>query len=360
MNRAGAETALMNWFRAFDRNDIQMDFLVHRLEPGDYDDEIRDLGGRIFHLPVYTGLNGLSYRKAVRFLLDEHPEWKVVHGHIGSCASLYLKEARKLGRITIAHSHNTRGPLTPSQLVFECLSVPTRMIADEFIGCSLQAGRDRFGSRIVNSPHYHTLPNGIFVRDYVNSVELHEAAKKQQGWQGRTVLGNVSRLTQQKNHMFLLEVFAEYLRRDPTALLVLVGEGDLRKQIEDKAQLLEISNSVVFYGLTDDVASVLRAFDVFVMPSLYEGLPVATVECQAAGIPMIISDGVPSEAMLTTAAVQVPLSASCEVWCGAISSSLERGNNYSHGPQQVVDAGFDVESSSAWLSTYYHRLAELV
>ncbi len=358
MDRAGAESAIMNWYRQQDRDDIQFDFMVADPEPGAFEPEISELGGRVYRVQPFTGLNGMSYRKEVRRLLEDHPEWEIVHGHLGSSASRYLKEARSQGRIAIAHSHNTWGPLTPEEILFRGLAIPVRVVAQDFIGCSDQAGLDRFGQKIFHGPHYATLANGVDIERYANSEERHQAAKEAQGWQGRTVVGNVSRLTAQKNHPFLLQAFKEYLALDPTALLVLVGKGEDWEALEAMARELGIDGSVVFFGPTSDVPSVLKAFDIFVMPSLYEGLPVASVEAQAAGVPLLISDGVPKEALLVPQATQKALAEGPEAWARTMRALVERGPYWQSGPQDVRKAGFDVRESAAWLASHYHELQE--
>lgn len=147
MDFAGTENAVMNWYRHQDHSDIQFDFLVHADDPGAFDEEIRSLGGRIFRVPAFNGLNGVAYCKAVRSLLAEHPEWEVIHGHIGSTASRYLGEARNAGRVTIAHSHNTNGPVSPSELPFRFLSAPTRRVARDFLAAQTRPELIVLGSR---------------------------------------------------------------------------------------------------------------------------------------------------------------------------------------------------------------------
>ena len=140
MDRGGAETMVMNLYRAMDRDKVQFDFLVHEQREGDYDAEIRRMGGRFFRVPRFTGANIGAYRKQVRALFAEHPEWRVVHGHIGSCAPVYLSEAKRAGAFAIAHSHaqNYEGGL--AGLAFNLVAHPVRRVADYFMACSREAG----------------------------------------------------------------------------------------------------------------------------------------------------------------------------------------------------------------------------
>ena len=141
MDRGGAETMIMNLYRAIDRTKVQFDFLVHEQRVCDYDEEIKDLGGEVFRgLPRFKVVNYSTYRDECRDFFSRHSEHPVVHGHIGSCAPVYLREAKRQGRVTIAHSHSQKFPLSVTELGFRALAYPVRRVADNFIACSMEAG----------------------------------------------------------------------------------------------------------------------------------------------------------------------------------------------------------------------------
>ncbi len=357
MDRAGAETMIMNLYRAIDRQRVQFDFLVHEMRECDYDGEIEELGGRIYRLPRFNGVNALTYAGGARSLIASHPEWRVVHGHIGSSAALYLTAAKKEGRAAVAHSHAQHFPLSVGQLGFRAVSYPTRFVADEFLACSRQAGIDRFGTKVVEGDRFHVLKNGIDVERYECSLAQRCAAKRAFGWGEGPVIGHVGRLTPVKNHEFLLKVFSNIRQRRPGAKLVLVGRGECEPELRALASRLGMEGSVVFYGMTDDVASVLKAFDAFVFPSYKEGLGMAAVEAQAAGVPVVLSEGVSPEAVISSRAVRLPLSAGTEVWADTALAFMEDEPDRLASAEQVRQSGFDVADSAAWLSDFYERLA---
>ena len=161
MDRGGAETMIINLYRAMDRSDLQFDFLVHEQREGDYDAEIRRLGGRLYRLPRFTGINERAYRRQCRLLFAQHPEWAVVHGHIGSSAPIYLSEAKRAGCFAIAHSHAQNYQTGLAGLAFNMVSHPVRRVADYFMACSREAGLDRFGRNLVDSDRFSIVTNGI-------------------------------------------------------------------------------------------------------------------------------------------------------------------------------------------------------
>lgn len=356
MDRAGTETMIMNLYRSFDRERYQFDFLVHEERACDYDGEIEQLGGRLYRLPRFNGINAWSYGRAARALLAEHPEWAIVHGHIGSSAALYLREARRLGRKTVAHSHAQHFPLSAGEVAFRVASYPTRFIADEFLACSQTAGLDRFGKGVVAGPHFHGLKNGIAVERYTCDETAHEEAKRRLGLGAGPIIGHVGRLTAVKNHDFLLEVFGLLLQRAPGARLVLVGRGEREDELRSLVAERGLADAVIFYGVTDDVASVLKGMDGFVFPSHREGLPVALVEAQASGVPCLMSTGVSPEALMGSSAMRLPLDAGATRWAEALVGLLAAESRRGEGAVQVREAGFDIEESSRWLMGFYDDL----
>lgn len=359
MDRGGAETMVMNLYRAMDRERVQFDFLVHEQREGDYDAEIVSLGGRIFRAPRYNGVNGIAYRRCIRSLFANHPEWRVVHGHIGSCAPLYLSEAKRVGAFAIAHSHAQNYGNGLSGMAFNIAAHPVRRIADYFMACSKEAGLDRFGSSIVEGNRFAIVPNGIDVASYACDERVHVEAKADYGLAGRPVVCHTGRLIPVKNHEFLLEVFARVVQSFPNAVLLLAGRGDLEESIRARVDELGLKKAVFFLGVVDDVPYLLRAADVFVFPSVKEGLPLAVVEAQAAGLPTVISTGVPKFAVVSDRACRMSLSAGAEAWAGKCIEMLHlaQSTERSDACEQVREHGFDAASTSVRLASFYEAVA---
>lgn len=353
MDRGGAETMIMNLYRNIDRERVQFDFMVHEERECDYDDEIDALGGHIYRVPRFNGLNVFEYRASFREFFRTHKEHAVVHGHIGSSAAVYLSEAKRAGCYTVAHSHNQKFPLSPSEIAFRAFSYPTRFVADYFMACSAQAGSDRFGSRFADEKHSKVLNNGADLSLYHCDESEHIAAKEELGVGDVPLLGHVGRFVPEKNHTFLLHVFASVKQEVPDAELVCVGRGPLLEQTKLESRNLHLSDSVHFLGVRDDVPEILKAIDVFLLPSVKEGLPLSAIEAQAAGSTCILSDGMPEETVITDSTKYIPLGTGEEAWARACVSSLQKEGLRSDRCDDAKEHGFDIRDSARWLETFY-------
>ena len=214
MDCGGAETMLMNLYRCMPEKGVQFDFLVDKAEPGYYDDEIKALGGRLFHIRRWNGKNTASYLKELEQLLDAHKEFRIIHVHIGSSAALILHTARKKGRYCIVHSHSTKGAgLSFSDMAFRACTFPVRYLADAYFACSEDAGITRFGKKLMDAGKCRVLKNAIDLSCYDLTDESRENFRKEFGISADTfVVGHVGRFAPVKNHSFLLEVFQKGYR----------------------------------------------------------------------------------------------------------------------------------------------------
>ncbi|MFI7844060.1 glycosyltransferase, partial [Dorea amylophila] len=222
MDRAGAESLIMNLYRAVDRTKVQFDFMVFTSEEGDYDQEILELGGRIYHMPSFRGYNYFNLCGKFKDFFEKHP-YKVVHGHIGSLSPAYLYYAKKNGAYVIVHSHATKSSVLWERYVFWLLSHRVSSIADYFFACSKQAGIDMFGSEIIEKDNFKVLKNCINVEAFKFSAERHQRLKELFKLEDKVVYGHVGRFTEAKNHQFLIEVFKKLSEKNDKAILLLVG-----------------------------------------------------------------------------------------------------------------------------------------
>ena len=353
MDRAGAETFIMNIYRAIDRSKVQFDFLVHAQGECDFDEEIRELGGRIFRVPRYNILNKRAYSNAIRQILREHPEDVIVHSHIGSSAPVNLPCAREEGRLAVAHSHRQTIIDSPQNLVFHLVSKPVRGKADWYMACSEDAATSRFGPEISNSDRCVIVRNGIDVNAYARSEALIAQAKQQLDVEGRPVFGHIGRFVVDKTHAFLLDVFERILKQKPDAILLLAGHGELEDPIRQLVARKGISDSVRFLGVRNDIPDVLRAMDVFLFPSLHEGLGIALVEAQTTGLECIASTGVPEEAVFSDRAMRMPLD-SIEKWADQALAAYERASDQNNDRiEEAKVAGYDITQAADWLQEFY-------
>lgn len=350
MDRGGSETMIMNIYRNIDRTKVQFDFAVHTEDKCAFDEEIKALGGRIYSVPRLNLKNALLYKKAWKDLLLDHPEWKIVHGHIMSSARMHLAVANELGRYTISHSHSISAGSGKKALVKRLLE--QRIKADYYMACSKAAGLFLFGENKVKSDLFKVLPNAISTNDYDNNPLVRDKVRKAFNITDEALIGHVGSFTDVKNHRFLLEIFSAIKKKQFNAKLMLVGDGPLRSGIETKAKELGIYDDIIFTGVRSDVNELLQAMDYFVFPSLFEGLPVTLVEAQTSGLPITMSDKVPEESILTIGLVTVmSLEQSADEWADHILSRLGK-ERYSH-VEEIKTAGYDIADTSKWLEEFY-------
>lgn len=315
MERAGIETMLMNYYRHIDREKVQFDFLCNKAKPGAYDDEIVSLGGCIYHTP---GLNPTKYPKYLAFmkrLFSQSKEYRIVEAHNGALG-VYALHAAKVNEIPVRifHAHGasiTRDWKLPIKLVCKAL-LPANMT--HHFSCSVAAARCYFGDRLVDANNYELIPNAIEVERFVFNSRRREEIRKQYGLDNKHVIGHVGRFMAQKNHKFLLDIFAEIAAKDEAAMLVLLGDGELLEAIKKRVAVKGLNDRVVFAGNVGNVNEWYNAFDVFVLPSIWEGLPVVGVEAQANDLPCVFSDSVTKEIGLSNKAKFIPLTAPTEEW----------------------------------------------
>ncbi len=360
MGSGGAETLIMNLYRNIDRSKIQFDFVVHTAKPQFYDDKIKKLGGQIFSVPRYRIYNVISYKKWWERFFVDHPEYKVVHGHIGSTATIYLGIAKKYGCFTIAHSHNTKNEkLSLRDIVWNVHSYPTRYKADYFFACSFPAAIDRFGKKIANSKRCRVFNNAIDVERFKYSPEKrHEIRELYKIGERDFVIGHVGRFSKQKNHEFLIEIFMQVYRIETDTKLLLVGTGELEDDIKKKCKKLNISDSVIFAGTTDHIEKFYSAMDIFCFPSLWEGFGNVTIEAQTNGLFCVVSDKLPDHADISAGLFEKlsPLK-SADVWAERILSRRDHKRR-----TDIADhtrrAGFDILKEAMRLSCFYNSVYE--
>lgn len=358
MNRGGAETMIMNLYRHIDRSKVQFDFVENSSEPAIFDEEIISLGGRIYRCPHYNGKNHFTYAKWWNEFFQAHSkEYPIVHGHLGSTAAIYLAIAKKYGAYAIAHSHSSGTDHSLRSYLYQMMSYNTRNVADYFFACSEAAGKDRFGRKVISGDHYAVLNNAIDVNRFSYNPSVHNAVRDELGIrQNQLVVGHIGRYTKEKNHEFILRIFSELKKMDSNARLLMIGDGPLHTQIMQAAEQLGLSSDVIFTGVRSDVERLVQAMDVFVLPSLYEGLGIVVIEAQVAGLPCCVSDVVPPEAVLTDLVERRPLADGADAWAQWI---LSRGHTQRQNETaKIMQAGYDISTTTAWLQNFYESVVK--
>lgn len=352
LKRGGAETLVMNVYRAIDRSEVQFDFIVHTPDRYDYDDEIESLGGKIYRFPQYNVLNHFEYKRCWNSFFKAHPEYKVIHAHMTGPAIVFLPIAKKYGLYTIAHSHIALSQKGIRQKVIDLYRLPLKYKADYLFACSEDAGVWMFGEKATKWDNYRVIRNGVDSRKFAFSETKRNEVRKELGLEGKFVVGNVARFHIQKNHFLLIDVFAKVKEQCENAVLLLVGDGELREEIRSRAKALGIEKDVIFTGVRTDVDSILSAMDVFVMTSFNEGLPVALVEAQASGLHIVSTDTVSDEIKLTDLVEMCSLNDSPEVWASTV---LKYSGGYERKDTGAIisECGYDIASTASELQEFY-------
>ncbi|WP_426350926.1 glycosyltransferase family 1 protein [Alloiococcus sp. CFN-8] len=347
MGRGGLETMLMNYYRHIDRDKLQFDFLVHRDFEADYDEEIKKLGGRIYHLPKLNPFS-TSYLHQLDSFFKEHKEYSIVHSHLDCMAGIPLKYAKKNGvPIRIAHAHSSSQTKDSKYCLKLLYKKNIPRYATDLFACSQSAGEWMFGNR-----RFTVMNNAIDSERYsYNKKTSFEMRRYFDIPQDSLVVGHVGRFAPPKNHSFIIKVFSDISKQKPNARLLLVGEGELKNEIIEMVTDLGIQNKVIFTGVRSDIPELMQAMDVFLFPSNYEGLPVAIIEAQASGLPCIISDKVPIECKKTELVRQVSLSEDISKWAEEVIDS-SRCPRYDTS-EFIRESGFDICESSKVMEQFY-------
>lgn len=357
MDRGGIETLIMNIYRKVDRSKIQFDFLVHTKDRKSYDEEIEALGGRIYSVSARSeGI--LKNRRELIDFFSNHTEYKVVHQHVSSLTYIEpLKVAKKFNiPIRIIHGHSTQqGGHKIHKLIHYFNQLSIDKYATHLFACSNNAAKWMYSSYGLGNREYNIINNGIDPELFTYNFEIRERVRKEFRLSNKFVVGHIGRFSIPKNHEFILEVFHEIKKLEKNAILLLVGDGKLKNQIADKIDSKGISDSVIFTGIRSDTSALLNAMDIFLFPSLYEGLGIAAIEAQATGLKCFVSTKVPEEVAITNNISRIPLNKTALDWAKEILK-LKNGYIRKSETQQVRAKGYDINGVALWLQELYLEL----
>lgn len=345
-NPGGVESFLINYYRHIDRSKIEFDFLCNSYEPVAYEKELMELGGRCFHI-IARSVDFRKYKSELEQLFKMHAsEWDAIWVNVCSLANIdYLKIAKKYGiKRRIIHSHNSQNMDSKLRgLLHFYNKLNIGHIATDFWACSEDAAKwfysgKEYEKRVI-------IHNAIDVdRLRFNEMKRNEL-RELYGWQDKIVIGNVGRLHFQKNQSFALDVFQSVLERNIDSELVFVGQGDDEKMLKDKARELRIDDKVHFVGVQSDICGWLSCFDVFLFPSVFEGLGIAALEAEVNGLPVLASSEViPEEVKIIDNFRFISLSSSPIEWARNVLSALSDSRvPFESVKKAFGDCGYDIE-----------------
>lgn len=351
MDMAGLETMLMNFYRNIDRNEIQFDFLPLSGEKGYYDDEIVSLGGEMIYPPSrYDWKKPWVFRKWYEFVVKEKG-YSVVHSHNGGAAAIVLPIAKKNAVATMVHSHHASDSEAGIKAVVRKVVQQTSYkYVDSFLACSKEAGRFLFGER-----DFAVINNAIKLDEFIFNSPVRSRVRKELGIEDCFVLGTVGRLTAEKNPRMVVRIGSRLCKKYPQCKFVWVGKGELEDEIKRILRDENLEDNIIMLGAVSNVNEVLQAMDTFIFPSLHEGLGIAAIEAQAAGLPTLCSDQVPRLAAVTDLCDFIEVD-DADKWVEAIETIMEHPLIREDKSEEIRKAGFDIRCETQKLASIYRKL----
>ena len=349
----GVESVVMNYYRHIDKSKIQFDFICDEDSTSIPYEEIEKLGGKVILIPPYQKL--FRYHKELKRILKEG-NYKIVHSHINTLSvfSLFAAKCAKVP-VRIAHSHSTTNKKEKKKnLMKQVLKPFSKLFATDYMCCSELAGRWLFGDKLYDEGKIYLLNNAIDLHKFEYNEKIREEVRKELNIDEETfVMGHVGRFVEQKNHSFLIDIFYELQKERQNAVLMLVGQGPLQEESKAKVEQLGLKEKVLFLGQRNDAARLYQAIDVFVLPSLYEGLGMVLIEAQTAGAYCFASTEVPTIAKVTENMKFLKLADSSKKW---VEEILKISSYQRVGTKEIVSKqGYDIEEEGKKLEEYYKR-----
>ena len=353
LNRNGLESRIMDIYRNIDRAKIQFDFMIHRNDMGDFGEEIKELGGRIYCMPRITPTNFAKYNRELKLFFDEHKEYKIVHAHLNSLSTWVLKAAYKHHvPVRIAHSRNASMEKNFRGIAKWVSKQLVNKYATDRFGCSQMAGDWLFGKKYSRGDSFRVIPNAFQVDRFVWNPSLRERKRQELGITDKIVFIDIARLSEQKNHIFLLRVFEEIKRLMPQAILLLAGAGESEEKIKRYIKEHNLSDSVNMLGARSDAAELYQASDLFIFPSKYEGFGTVVIEAQMTNLPVIASDTIPHETKLCDCVAFMSITEDPLIWAKKAQAMLN-SNIRKDNTKVLQEAGFDIRKQYVLMQDFY-------
>lgn len=350
LNAAGVEAVVNNYYKNIDHNKYQFDYYIDSDSSCKPPKDLIDMGARYFVIPPYQHL--FSHIKTLVRLFKEN-KYLIVHSGMNTLAPISLFAAWMAGvPIRINHNHSTagKGEFKRNCLKY-CLRPFAKVFANYYCACSKYAGIWLFGKNFFSSGKVTVFNNAVDTSKFAFSTSNRDKLRKELGISNKYVIGHIGRFTKQKNHYFLIDIFEQYYKKNSNAVLLLVGIGELQDEIKDAVKKKKLEDAVIFLGKRSDVDELYSAMDLFVLPSLYEGLPVVGVEAQVSGLPCIFSNEITREVAITENVYFLPIDGSVSDWCSQITNF--KNLDLKRGKLKLKDCSFDIKVQANNLVEYY-------
>lgn len=350
--RSGVMSVIMNYYRNIDTDKIQFDFCYFVEREGTYESEINSMGGKVYKI-TRPSLSRSFRNELNDFFESKKNTYRTLHIHEVYLTFLFAPIAKKNGiDNVITHSHSTMySDKKLKALRNRMLCIGLKNHADYYYACSIAAGKFLYGKRTFDKGKVNVINNAIDCKKYKFDINTRTYMRQKLELEGYLVIGNIGRFMEQKNHTFLLDVFSLIKQKQVKAKLLLVGDGDLFQNVKDKVDKLNLNNDVIFLGRRNDIPDLLCAMDVFLLPSLFEGLPVVGVEAQASGLPIVISDTITEEVCLFNYKY-LSLKKSPDYWAKEVLS-IKKDEDRTLGYIKTKEKGFDITQEAKKLQEMY-------
>lgn len=350
----GVESVVMNYYRHIDRTKIQFDFICDEDSTNIPYEEIEKLGGKVILIPPYQKV--FKYHYALKKVLKDG-NYKIVHSHINTLSvfSLFTAKCANIP-VRIAHSHSTTNKKEKKKNLLKQILRPfSRTFATDYMCCSVFAGRWLFGNKEYDKGNVYLLNNAIDLDKFKYDEQIRKEKRKEMNISDDTlVIGHVGRFVEQKNHRFLIDIFYEVYKQNNDAILLLVGQGPLMSEIKEKTKKLKLEKNVKFLGQRKDINELYQTFDVFCLPSLYEGLPVVGIEAQATGLLCVFSDDMTKETKVLETTEFLSLELTAKEWANILVNNFKNIKK-KDTIKKISDRGFDINCESIKLEKYYEE-----
>lgn len=351
----GVEAVTINYYRNIDKNKVQLDFICDEDSTNIPYEEIERMGGKVIIIPSYS--KPFKYHKALKRVLKEG-NYKIIHSNINTLSVFSLFAAKCAGvPVRIAHSHSTTNKKEKKKnLMKQVLRPFSKVFATDYMCCSELAGRWLFGNKEYDKGNVYLLNNAIDLDKFKYNESLRKKKRKELGIKDDTlVIGHIGRFVAQKNHDFLIDIFNEIHKTNNNSILLLAGQGPLMEDVKNKVKELNLDDSVKFLGQRNDANELYQVFDVFLLPSLYEGLPVVGVEAQAAGLLCYLSDDMTKETKVLDITKFMSLNNTPEEWANNILDDVKKYKRIDTS-KEMTAKNFNIKEEAKKLEEYYLNL----
>lgn len=357
LNAGGIESLLYSYYTTFEKNKIVFDFIIFGENIGLYGKKFIESGSKIYKVPLLKDVGFIRLLKELYRVLKLNKDYEIIHIHRNEKSGVILFFAFLLGfKVRIVHSHNyIKNETFLFKMRKKLLTLPIKLFATDKFACGIKASKWLYGEKAYSKNNTVIINNAIDANRYSYNGEIREAIREKLGLSDKFIVGNVGRLSYQKNQVFLVDIFNEIYKLNKNAFLVLIGDFEdikIYNEVIEKINRFGLNDVVKLLGPCSDISDLMQAMDVFVFPSNFEGLGIVAIEAQAVGLKTYASFEVPEDAAITNLFKYISLNVDPTEWAEIIindSRNYVRENTY----HQIKKAGYDIKNSAVFLERYY-------